>query len=694
MYQTGALDSWTLYPNKFTDSFAGFKGWILGGPDNWGHCNYHNRDDFFLNSTWLPGVGMSWRPWQTGLTTPWNNPVARPAGRFTAPAADTYAIYILFENRVPSAAATGVFVNINDAEVANQMVSGFTNTEPPVAENLARFSRNVFLNAGDTVTFGVYSIASEGFTGGGHNVAVEATFSSGGVIPAPTQELLLHLDAGAGILDAEGNPADVGDVVGTWQDQSAKNLNAYLKWGDPTLESGSFRNGSHPVIRFDGDDGLLLYDTADPNWIDPEDPNDPNGYDPLGLDTLTIYVVGKINQQQNLSQIFFANYADPTRGYGLGISDAFMDYVRFFTNGGGEMRSSGPIDDTDRYYLLAATVSQTFDKKLFINGWVDNQGTGGVQYNRNTLVTVGALDTGRQFLTGDIAEIRVYNGYVEDVHNVVVSELISKYDLDTSPLGGPDPNTVTLSALTFYGTESDGSVRHAERWNTLWSDSAWDVVLTEGDVTGLSSDPNSLFPLNLYSNMNIYAVLTKGQSYTFTWINARSDTAQGSYFGMNFFFENAEKTGASHQISVFANMTDPSEAPAPFQANSGMTMGWPLTDVFGAGTLIYKNFEKELAVTLTDWVVYHQDVFGYDLISAQVGDPVAHPLSGPDGLPDVIGQFTLQVTPYQMTCADQNEYFAMDFNQDCFVDLQDFAVFAQQWLNCNDPQTPGCTDIP
>ncbi len=43
-----------------------------------------------------------------------------------------------------------------------------------------------------------------------------------------------------------------------------------------------------------------------------------------------------------------------------------------------------------------------------------------------------------------------------------------------------------------------------------------------------------------------------------------------------------------------------------------------------------------------------------------------------------------------LTCAIQGEYLPGDVNKDCYVDLADFAQFAQDWLKCNDPQLVGC----
>ncbi len=45
-------------------------------------------------------------------------------------------------------------------------------------------------------------------------------------------------------------------------------------------------------------------------------------------------------------------------------------------------------------------------------------------------------------------------------------------------------------------------------------------------------------------------------------------------------------------------------------------------------------------------------------------------------------------------CRDIGEYYPADLNQDCYVNLEDFAIIARNWLKCNDPQRPECTDIP
>ncbi len=45
-------------------------------------------------------------------------------------------------------------------------------------------------------------------------------------------------------------------------------------------------------------------------------------------------------------------------------------------------------------------------------------------------------------------------------------------------------------------------------------------------------------------------------------------------------------------------------------------------------------------------------------------------------------------------CRDIGEYYPADLNRDCYINLEDFAILAANWLKCNDPQRPECTDIP
>ncbi len=694
-YEVDAGGAWRLY-----DTAGGYQeildNWQVGSDaDTHSNVNKNITGNTFSMSNW--GPGCSWRPGQLCVMVPYNwgaHYADRAAVRFTAPSTGTYQLTASWENRAMNGNASGVFVALNGATIFSDQVSGFSEIAAPPASAVTSFSGVVALNAGDTVDAGAWGVSG---LGGGNQVGTEFTVTAGGPIPPATMNLVMKLDAGVGVTDPNGLAIGDGDAVGIWGEANGGILDARAKsvWGAPILKT----DGDFPVIRFDGNDGMVIYDLADPNdqtkFLDPEDPNDRG---PLSLQTYTIYVVGKLNMTGNTAQIFFGNF-NAEQGYSLGISDVIPDYIKFWTNAGLEMRSGGPIDDTSRYYLIAGTITNAFGKKAIVNDCVEADGFGGSSYTDATVVSVGALSNGSQFLKGDIAEIRVYDGFIQATHDSVVNELVNKYNLNRECLGGANPDQVALTALTWFGTNSNGQAARDIVNNTSWPDAAWDIALASGSLAELPADPNLIVPLNTYDNMHIYKIMEKGQEYTFSFACATGPDFEGpgNYYGMNFYFDSAEVFGKPVGISVFANATDPGESQEQFYLNdAGTTKGWPITNVPGSGTLIYKDYVKKLSVTLTDWVTYHPTVFNLDFVTRQnlVSGTDTHMLSGPDGMADILGQFTLRVDSYAPTCEDTlamgRTYLEKDYNHDCYVNLEDFAIFAQDWLRCNYPYESGC----
>lgn len=43
------------------------------------------------------------------------------------------------------------------------------------------------------------------------------------------------------------------------------------------------------------------------------------------------------------------------------------------------------------------------------------------------------------------------------------------------------------------------------------------------------------------------------------------------------------------------------------------------------------------------------------------------------------------------TCQTQDMYADTDIDQDCYINLEDYSLFASRWLDCNDPQDETCT---
>ncbi len=48
---------------------------------------------------------------------------------------------------------------------------------------------------------------------------------------------------------------------------------------------------------------------------------------------------------------------------------------------------------------------------------------------------------------------------------------------------------------------------------------------------------------------------------------------------------------------------------------------------------------------------------------------------------------SISISEGVLTCVT---YLPMDFNEDCYVGMEDFAIFAQSWLDCNDQSNPNC----
>ncbi len=56
----------------------------------------------------------------------------------------------------------------------------------------------------------------------------------------------------------------------------------------------------------------------------------------------------------------------------------------------------------------------------------------------------------------------------------------------------------------------------------------------------------------------------------------------------------------------------------------------------------------------------------------------------------VDGQIVATVPTYVLTCREIGKYYPGDINEDCYVDIQDLALFMQNWLDCNDPDNQNC----
>ena len=205
-------------------------------------------------------------------------------------------------------------------------------------------------------------------------------------------------------------------------------------------------------------------------------------------------------------------------------------------------------------------------------------------------------------------------------------------------------SAMDLSAVTLFGCDDRGVVDSAFRTNSGPLDAAWDVFLYEGPVHDSASvDQNEIQWLNDRENHTIRVRLTPG-THTFTM---HSESAKAwPRVGMNLFFDGAPEAA----ISVMASMDTQGEPYPVFTPNDApRTMGWPITDIPGAGSFRHTTQTgglwefvdpaKGMRVTLSSFRFSAASVDGnLDLVGP-------HKVA-PSGKPDFVGQFTLEVEPY------------------------------------------------
>lgn len=198
---------------------------------------------------------------------------------------------------------------------------------------------------------------------------------------------------------------------------------------------------------------------------------------------------------------------------------------------------------------------------------------------------------------------------------------------------------VDLTAVTVFACDDQGVVNTAGRWNTGPIDGAWDVFFYSGDVQ--TKNPDRIKWLNHTDDHTIRISLTPG-THTFTF---QFDTpADFDNFGMNLFFDGRyDKPGISVRAKV-----DAAGPPYPkFIANgANPTMGWPITDIPGASTLVFQDIENHfwgyetrdgsLSVTMKSFHISRPAVEGNPDLVGQ------HEIK-PDNQADYVGQFTVEV---------------------------------------------------
>ncbi|MCL5099280.1 MAG: CotH kinase family protein, partial [Candidatus Omnitrophica bacterium] len=338
--------------------------------------------------------------------------------------------------------------------VASQFAPQYPPQYADVAYGRAEpFARTSLLAPGQTASFMVpanntlgntwtgLDFAAQGWTNGPIGIGFGITEPA--QPPAENRWLWLAADSGVGTNSSGTLTAwsDAGGTHGNW-------IESVL--GSPSLVTAPFPMGNRAAIRFDGNiDGLALVDDAD-----------------LRVNPISIFVVASIESGEQ-SAIFIGNYRD-INGFGLGISDAVSQRVKWFTappgDGLDDGASSFPAADLTpgKNYLVTATFDAASSAKMLrirnesgssefsLTGTFHSQ----ADYAADTQLTIGNLDFGRQFLDGTIAEVLVYSSVSPAQSEAVEAYLMNKYFAPQSGVGSPSRLVGTDVAGLMAGVNS------------------------------------------------------------------------------------------------------------------------------------------------------------------------------------------------------------------------------------------------
>ncbi len=214
-----------------------------------------------------------------------------------------------------------------------------------------------------------------------------------------------------------------------------------------------------------------------------------------------------------------------------------------------------------------------------------------------------------------------------------------------------DGSAQEITAITLFGCDEQGTVDTAFRNNSGPIDAAWDIFIYEGPVFDPASrSAQDIKWLNNAQDHTVRIPLTPGV-HTFTFHCEFS--RPWPYVGLNLFCD-----GANDRAAISARTaTDTQGPPYPNCAvnDARQTMGWPITEVPAAGTLItggpddgiweVEDARQGVRVTLKSFRCSIPSVDG-DL------DLVGPHAIGASGQGDAVGQFVLEVEPVAPTPPD------------------------------------------
>ena len=252
-----------------------------------------------------------------------------------------------------------------------------------------------------------------------------------------------------------------------------------------------------------------------------------------------------------------------------------------------------------------------------------------------------------------------------------------------------------------------------------WMTVAWDgghaypgttegetALLIDSDITLSASLPNPLDGLFMGyynpSTLTINAGVTLSVTYGVTVANGEfQDTVNvyGTLSGGQM--EIGPVTGAMGTVNVYSGglLTAGS-----FNTNTcviGNTTGYGHVNLIGTGNMDVTAMYLTINATgLIDIEAGKLRAFGDHRaeLAAYIDDGFitgyggTGTVSDPNfGTGDDADWTVVTAEPAPNTCAGQGVYLPADLSMNCYIDFADFAMFAEYWLLCNDPEDPECT---
>lgn len=185
-----------------------------------------------------------------------------------------------------------------------------------------------------------------------------------------------------------------------------------------------------------------------------------------------------------------------------------------------------------------------------------------------------------------------------------------------------------LTGIGIFGCDSSGTPDNSGEWNTVPSDRFVDVFLSTGSsLTGTfingPTDTGAAISIPMLPGLYTYR-LFGGSGYA------------DSYHAISLCFDGSPTPG----ISAFAATQLSVSSPPPFQAN-GNPNAYDLNMNVAPGANSLSFQEGNTLITLTQYSFADPSVYNVDRISAPFG---SYGAIGQDGVPDWVGEVTLNVT--------------------------------------------------